>query len=188
VRGASTLSNGPYAPASILERGIAKARAEVGTYRDEAPALDPAADFDPANLFPPDRLDPWDCQADPALWDDDTDADRWELGPAADHDEPAATLDLAGLVAKQAEAFRAWPIAAGAIIADALEELAAKIQATDARTSDQYRARIETLEAEARQLWEDIGFEQGKAHARAEGRRRLGARVRSAFEGGTFED
>jgi hypothetical protein len=143
-------------------------------FPDEAPELDPAADFDPDDLFPPDRVDPWDCQADPTLWPAECDSDRWELGPAADHDEPTATLSLVDLVAKQAERYRAWPLEAGRLIAEALDELAGKIQATGAQTPDEYRARLEILEAEAVEQHETVGYQAGLDAGREECRRKHG--------------
>jgi hypothetical protein len=194
VHPAAVLAAGINSHADRLDATTAKAEPLPDVFPDEAPEQDPAVDFDPADLFPPDRLDPWDGQSDPALWGDDTDADRWELGPdLAEIDlrestqETGATLSLADLVSKQAEAFRAWPIEAGAMIADALDDLAAKIQATDAHTPDEYRARIEILEAEAAEQHQEIGYQEGLAAGRAECERRQGSH-RGMFGHPAFED
>jgi hypothetical protein len=144
-------------------------------FPDEAPEQDPAVDFDPADLFPGEMVDPWDCQADPTLWGDDTDTDRWELGPAADRDEPAATLSLADLVTKQAEAYRAWSTAAGAMIADCLDALAARIAYLNARTPAEFADRLDAIEQDARETWRDSGFQEGLTQARRECERRHGS-------------
>jgi hypothetical protein len=95
-----------------------------------------------------DRLD-----ADDHPTDDDLAelAERSTEQTARQHLDRSATLGLAELVEHQAAFYRAWPTEAGAVIAEALDELAAKIQATDARTPDEYRAQIGVLEDAARE-------------------------------------
>jgi hypothetical protein len=148
---------------------------------DVQAALDPAAapvtaqavaELPPAvEVFPPDRLDAGDAEAPPELWPDWTDADTWtptdpdlDLDPADEPTEaPAPSLNLAELVEAQAVAYRAWPLAAGAMIARHLEDLAQRIRFVEATTPAEYEARAETIEADARRQWEAVGFEAGRA-------------------------
>jgi hypothetical protein len=90
----------------------------------------------------------------------------------------------AELVDHQVAFFRSWPIAAGAMIARHLEALAGKIRLTDSTTPEEFEARSDEADRQARQQWEDIGCEQGKAAALAECQRRHGGRARNVFEGG----
>jgi hypothetical protein len=101
---------------------------------------------------------------------------------AREHLDRSATLGLAELVEYQAAFYRAWPTDAGAMIAQALDALAAKIGYAGATTPAEWDARAETIEQEARAQWEDIGFEQGKAQALAECERKH-RRIGGAFEG-----
>jgi hypothetical protein len=188
-------ASSPCNGCSTTDAATPTAEPLLDVFPGEAPELDPAADFDPADLLPPDRLDPWDSQGDPALWGDDTDADRWELGPdLAEIDqwestqETGATLSLADLVTKQAEAYRAWPIAAGAMIADCLDGLAARIAYLNARTPADYKARIDTIEDEAAQQHEEIGYQEGLAQARAECARKHGQTPSADFGHPAWED
>jgi hypothetical protein len=81
---------------------------------------------------------------------------EWQQAEVArEHLDRSHVLRLVELVSHQSAFYRAWPTAAGAMIAEALNELAAKIQATDARTPDEYRARIGVLADEAREASTD---------------------------------
>jgi hypothetical protein len=93
----------------------------------------------------------------------------------------SATLGLAELVGHTAEFLRRWPTEAGAVIAEALDELAARIQATDARTPDEYRARIGVLDDEAREQHETIGYQAGLDAGREECRRKHGRTPSAGF-------
>jgi hypothetical protein len=96
---------------------------------------------------------------------------------------------LAELVEHQAAFYRSWPTNAGRLLAEALEALASQVRYLNATTPAEFEARAGTIEQEARQQWEDVGYEQGKAAALAECERRHGGRARNVFEGGPgFED
>jgi hypothetical protein len=115
------------------------------------------------DVIPGDLVDPGDVESDPELWPDGWDDHVWNLGPDP-ADEPAPpTLSLAELVDRQADAYRAWPLDAGRMIARALDELALKIRMTDAATPAEFEARKDTLDADARAQWEAIGYEEGRA-------------------------
>jgi hypothetical protein len=134
----------PDVPTAVLDAPIAVVE-----------ALPPAFDL-------PEARDPGDSLLPPELWGDEWDADRWALGPDPEPaTEEPATLDLAGLVDKQADAYRAWPVDAGKMIADALDQLAMQIRMTKATNPADFAARVEMLEADVRQQWEAIGFEAG---------------------------
>jgi hypothetical protein len=49
------------------------------------------------------------------------------------------------------------------MFATAMTELLVKFRLTDATTPSEYAARVEIIEADVRQQWEAIGFENGKA-------------------------
>jgi hypothetical protein len=194
VHPVAVLAAGVNGHADRLDATTTTAEPLPNVFPDEAPEQDPAAGFDPADLFPPDRVAPWDCQSDPTLWGDDTDADRWELGPDVaeiDHREltqrTGAPLSLADLIDHTAEFFAAWPTGAGSLIAEALRELAAKVHATGATPPDEFRDRIAVMEDEARQQHEEIGYQEGLAAARAECERRHGSN-RSTFGHPAWED
>jgi hypothetical protein len=151
---------------------------------DVQAALDPAAApvtaqavaellpaFDP---FPPDRLDAGDGEAPPELWPDWTDNWFWTPdepesdtpGPdTADEpaEAPAPLLSLAELVEAVAVAYRSWPVAAGAMIARHLEDLAQRIRFVSATTPAEYEARAELIDRESRDQWEAIGFDAGRS-------------------------
>jgi hypothetical protein len=130
------------------------------TPAEPAPVAEPAPDPD---AFPPDQVDPGDVESPPELWPDECDDHVWNLGPDP-ADEPAPpTLSLAELVDRQADAYRAWPLDAGQMIARALDELALRVRLTDASTPAEFAARVEVLDRDIREQWEAIGFEQGKA-------------------------
>jgi SRSO17 transposase len=119
-----------------------------------ATAIDHATDFDATGPSAEDL-------ADFTLWTQET-AAREYLCPAD------ATLTLAELVDLQAAFYRSWPIAAGEMIARAMEELALKVRMTDATTPAEFEARVEALDADARAQWEAIGYEEGRAAGRGE--------------------
>jgi hypothetical protein len=93
---------------------------------------------------------------------------------ARDFLDRSATLGLAKLVEHQAAFYRAWPTEAGALIAETVDDLAAKVLATDARTPNEYRARIGVLDDEARDQWQEVGYQEGLAAGREECRRKHG--------------
>jgi hypothetical protein len=72
----------------------------------------------------------------------------------------APTLSLAELVDRQADAFRAWPIDAGRMIAEALDELAMKIRMTGATTPAEFDARVEVVNRDLRETWEAVGYDR----------------------------
>jgi hypothetical protein len=116
--------------------------------------------------------------------DDLAELNEWAAETTArEHLDRSATLGLAELVDHQVTFFRSWSTAAGEMIARHLEALALKIRLCDASTPEDYADRAEVLDAEARQQWEDIGFEQGKAAARAERERKHGRPPTASFGG-----
>jgi hypothetical protein len=150
---AGEVANGPTVPTP----------GDAPTHAQTVAELPPAVEVDP---FPPDRLDAGDAEAPPELWPDWCDDDTWELGPdTADEpaEAPAPSLSLAELVEAQAVAYRAWPLAAGAMIARHLEDLAQRIRYVSATTPQEYEARSDQIDREARDQWEAIGFENGRA-------------------------
>jgi|GEM_PF-5514567 len=80
--------------------------------------------------------------------------------------EEKASLD--GIVQREADTFRALDTPASLLIARTLDELATKIRMTQAKTPDEYDARIEILDAGIREQWEAIGYEAGR-HAECRG-------------------
>jgi hypothetical protein len=136
------------------------APAAILAARDEAIA-DPFAD----------TIDP----ADEPTVDDLAELYEWTAQTTArEHLDRSAVLSLPDLIDHTAEFFAAWPTGAGSLIAEALRELAAKVQATGATTPDEYRDRIAVMEDEARQQHEEVGYQEGLAAARAECERRHG--------------
>lgn len=69
---------------------------------------------------------------------------------------------LADKAQHEADAYRTIGSAEGLLFARTLDELAAKIRMTQAKTADVYEARIEILEADVRERQEAIGFEHGR--------------------------
>jgi hypothetical protein len=122
--------------------------------------------------------------ADEPTADDLAELTEWAAEQdARDFLDRSATLGLAELVEHQAAFYRAWPTEAGAMIAEALDDLAAKLQATDARTPDEYRARIGILEDEAREQHESVGYQAGLDAGREECRRKHGRTPSASFGG-----
>lgn len=112
---------------------------------------------------------------DPDLWPDWTDSWLWtsdadqvevqesfDADTARDYLDRSDTLSLDELVEYQAAFYRSWPNAAGALIAQALTELALKIRLVDARTPADFEARVEVLDADMRRQWEEVGFAAGR--------------------------
>jgi hypothetical protein len=102
---------------------------------------------------------------------------------ALEHLDRSAVLGLAELVEHQASFYRSWPTEAGALIAEALDDLAAKIQVTGATTPEEYRDRIGVLEDEAREQHETVGYENGLSAGRAECERKHGRTPAASFGG-----
>jgi hypothetical protein len=100
---------------------------------------------------------------------------------AREHLDRSAVLSLPDLIEHTADFFAAWPTAAGGLIAETLRELAAKVQATDATTPDEYRARIGVLEDEAREQHETVGYQAGLDAGREECRRKHGRTPSASF-------
>jgi hypothetical protein len=98
----------------------------------------------------------------------------WRLEQDAREHLDRADLGLAELVDHSVAFFRSWPTAAGEMIARHLESLALRLRLTDSTTPEEYDSRAEVLDAEARQAWEDVAYEEGKAAALAECQRRHG--------------
>jgi hypothetical protein len=132
-------------------------------------------------------LGPVDALSEPAnepTADDLAEYATWRLEQdARDFLDHSATHGLAELVEHQSGFYDAWPTDAGKMIAEALGDLAAKIRYVGATTPAEWDARAETIEQEARQQWEDIGFEQGKAAALAECERKHGRTPTAGFGG-----
>lgn len=128
-------------------------------------------------------LDQVEAETDPSTWPEWTD-EVWTLGPepddgptaedwadyremrgeaeAREHLDRSASLSLDELVELQASFYRSWPSEAGEMIARELDSLALRIRMTDATTPAEFGARKEALEADARDTWEAIGYEQGR--------------------------
>jgi hypothetical protein len=178
------------APASPLDRGAAKITAEAET------APNPTVDFPDRHGNEPPELDveelfDADGWIDPEEFPDDPDAGTWELGPDPDGPEPSAEdlaeadevfggivaqrhldrcdrLRLAELVDRQTDRYRGWGNAVGDMLAKHLDELALQIRWVQAETPDDYEARIEIIEQDARETWWKQGYEEGKAGGRPE--------------------
>jgi hypothetical protein len=164
------------ASASLVDRDTAIAAALVNQpialpdgQPDEAPELDPGADFDPAELDDPDDTG----EFDPIL-DEPTDADWAEFGAMADEAaarrslDRSATLSLADLADHIASHFRGWHNGAGDLFARTLEELGQKIRFTHADTPSDYEARVEILDADRDDTHYRAGFEEGRQRGRSE--------------------
>jgi hypothetical protein len=121
--------------------------------------------------------------------DDLAELHGWAAETAArEHLDRSTLLDLAGLAEFQAQFFRGWGNGAGDLFGRVMEELSQKVRFVGAVTPEDFEAREQTIEQEAREQWEDVGYEQGKAAAKAECERRHGGRARNVFEGGPSED
>jgi hypothetical protein len=100
-----------------------------------------------------------------------TDADWAEVGELADQAAAQRFLDrsdrltLPELVDRQADAYRAWGNAAGEMLARHMEELALRCRWVDATTPEDYDARHELVERDARESWWKQGFAAGRAAA-----------------------
>jgi hypothetical protein len=146
-----------------------------------------------------------------ALWGDETDADRWALGPepapgelwpawtdadvwtitepdpdpdpepyaptaddlaelaelaaaatARDFLDASERLTLADLAEHQAAFYRRWHNGAGDLFGRIMEDLAQKIRYVSAETPADFEAREETIDRDARQTWEEVGFRAGR--------------------------
>lgn len=143
----------------------------------------------PDVFIPGELVDPDDAESDPELWPDGWDEHIWNIGPdpsAGEPDVPTAEdeadyrewsqesdarqhldhserLTLDELCYRQAAFYRGWSNAAGDMLADAMAELALKVRMTDATTPADFAARKDILDREARDQWESVGFENGKA-------------------------
>jgi hypothetical protein len=97
-----------------------------------------------------------------------TDADWAAVNAAADEAAAREFLDtgdrltLAELVDRQADFYRSWVNPAGAMIAGHLEQLAMAIRWCHAETPEEYDARHEVIERDARETWFRQGFEAGR--------------------------
>ncbi|AGA26481.1 hypothetical protein [Singulisphaera acidiphila] len=69
---------------------------------------------------------------------------------------------LAEMAQHEADAFRTVGTPEGMLFARTMDELALKIRMTAATTPDDYEARIEILDADVRQRWQAIGYEEGR--------------------------
>jgi hypothetical protein len=129
-------------------------------------------------------------EADTLAGDDEPSADdlavlhEWSAEQTArDYLDHSATLGLAELVEHQAAFYRAWPTDAGKLIAEALDDLANKIRYVGATTPAEWDARAETIEQEARQQWQEAGYQEGLAIGREECRRKHGQPPSAGFGG-----
>jgi hypothetical protein len=149
---------------------------------DEAPELDPGADFDPAEMEDPDDTG----EFDPIL-DGNEEDERWELGPDPDGPAPTAEdladaaeifgemdaqrhldrsdrLTLDDLIEHQIRFCEGWQNEAGKWFALHMTELLIKYPGAGSPTTPaEAMARIEILEQDVRQQWEARGYEEGKA-------------------------
>jgi hypothetical protein len=155
----------------------------AGTSLEPAPDLACAVTTADTTPEPEPSLEPLESPGEPDAADLAELHDWAAEQTARDFLDHSATFGLAELVEYQATFYRSWPTEAGAMIARTLDALALKIRLTDAGTPEEFDASAEILDAEARQQWEDIGFEQGKAAALAECARKHGGRLRSVHEG-----
>jgi hypothetical protein len=120
--------------------------------------------------------------------DDLAELDTWNLEQTArEFLDASATLNLPELVEYQAQFYKSWPTAAGAMIATALESLAQKIRYVGAATPEDFEARADTIEHEAREQWQEIGYQEGLAAGRSECERRHKTH-RTAFGHSSWED
>jgi hypothetical protein len=71
-------------------------------------------------------------------------------------------------VDRQTDFYRGWDNAAGDMLAKHVEELAVRIRWVKAETPDDYDARHEVVEQDARDTWWKQGYEEGKAAGRRE--------------------
>lgn len=69
---------------------------------------------------------------------------------------------LAEMTQHEADSYRTLGTPEGMLFARTLDELALKIRMTAATTPDDYEARIEILDADVRQRWQAIGYEEGR--------------------------
>jgi hypothetical protein len=106
----------PAFPCCSVAGGACLASTAVLEPAPTTPTSRPAPASAEPDPFPPDQLDPWDAEAPPELWPDECDADVWVPNEAEGDTDEAATLDMAGLVSRHADAYRAWPIDAGRMI------------------------------------------------------------------------
>lgn len=87
---------------------------------------------------------------------------------AREHLDRSARLTLAELVDAQAEFYESWANPCGNMLANAMRELALKVRLTDASTPDEFEARKDALDAEIREQYEAIGWEQGRRECQGE--------------------
>jgi hypothetical protein len=178
------------APVSLLDREAAMLTAEPDTgsnptvdfpdgHGNEAPELDVEELFD---------ADGW---IDPAEFPDDPDAGTWELGPDPDGPHPTEEdlaeaaevfgamdaqrhldrsdrLTLDALIEHQISAYESWGNDAGRMFAAHMTELLMRVRWVKAETPDDYDARHEIVEQDARETWFRRGFEEGRQHGRSE--------------------
>jgi hypothetical protein len=152
-----TTDTAPNAPTAILAA------------RDEAIA-DPFADtIDPADHPSPDDL---------------AEFHEWTAEQIArEHFNCSHVPGLVELVSHQSAFYRAWPTAAGAMIADALDALAAKTARINASTPEEFFAREQSIEDKAREQWWEVGFQEGLTQAHRECERRHGSAPGASFGG-----
>jgi hypothetical protein len=136
---------------------------------DEAPELAPGDDFDPAELDDPDdtrEFDPILDEPTPEEWAD-FEALRNEAA-ARDFLDTGDRFTLAELVDRQTDHYRGWDNAAGDMQAKHMEELALRTRWVKAETPEDYDARYEIVEQEARETWWKQGYQEGRAAGRRE--------------------
>jgi hypothetical protein len=128
------------------------------------PPRDPCAAAELLDAGPTWTWPDW-CDADVWVSDEDMAAiqEDFDRAIARDYLDRSDRLKLDELVEHQAAWYRTWNSPAGQMIARALDELALKIRLTDARSPAEYEARIEVLDADVRQQWEAIGYENGRS-------------------------
>lgn len=81
---------------------------------------------------------------------------------AREHLDASERLSLAELAEHQAAFFSTWSNGAGDLFSRIMEELAQRIRFVSAVTPSDFEAREDTIEADARRQWEQVGFQAGR--------------------------
>jgi hypothetical protein len=139
----------------LLSRGLALAAALASApdvsinppldLPDDYPDEPPALDYDPAVA-----------------------AEVFAEMDARQHLDLSECLTLPELVDRQADFYRGWNNPVGTMIAKHMEELAVRIRWVKAETPEDYDARHEIVEQDARETWRRAGYEEGLAVGRRE--------------------
>jgi hypothetical protein len=107
-------------------------------------------------------------ESDPVDWPAWTDSDRWAPGPEFDADEPDLYRSLDAWIDAQADRYDALGTPAAILIGEELRSLGFRVRLTGAETPDEYRARGDRIDEDARECWRSAGFLDGLSQGRDE--------------------